>query len=65
MEEIIKEWLCNLIDEEITQELGTISNERIWQKGSGVSEILMREKNIELHEKYIEILNEIKSKYGK
>lgn len=62
--EIIRKWLSNLIDDEIDQELGTISNERTWIKGSDNDlDIVMREDNIELHEKYIETLKEIKKHY--
>ena len=62
--ETIQTWLSDLIDREIDEELGTISNERIWQKGSNNDlDIIMREDNIVLHEKYIEILKEIKNKY--
>ena len=62
--ETIRTWLSDLIDREIDEELGTISNERIWQKGSNNDlDIIMREDNIVLHEKYIEILKCIKKQY--
>lgn len=62
--ELIRYWLETLIDGEIEEELGAISNERTWQKGSDNDlDIVMREDNIETHEKYIEILKDIKKQY--
>ena len=60
--ELIRYWLETLIDGEIKEELGAISNERFWQKGSSSdAEIAMREDNIQTHEEYLEILKDIKN----
>lgn len=65
-DELIKEWLKNLIDEEIETEKGTISNERIWGNGaSNDAEVSMHQSNIENHEQYIKVLEEIKANYCK
>lgn len=62
--ELIRYWLETLIDGEIKEELGAISNERFWQKGSSSdAEIAMREDNIQTHEEYLEILKDIKKQY--
>ena len=52
------------IDAEIDDVRGTISNERLWQKGSDTKEqILMFEQNITDHLEYINRLKSLKSKY--
>ena len=52
------------IDAEIDEVEGTISNERLWQKGSDTKEeILMFEQNIINHLEYINRLKSLKSKY--
>ena len=54
------------IDAEINEVKGSISNERIWQKGSDTKEeILMFEQNITDHLEYINRLEFLKSKYQK
>lgn len=54
------------IDIEITEVEGTISNERLWQKGSDTKEqILMHEQNIANYIEYIKRLESLKSKYQK
>ena len=52
------------IDNEINEVKGSISNERIWQKGTNVyDEILMFEQNIADHTEYINRLESLKTKY--
>ena len=52
------------IDDEIAEVKGSISNERLWQKGSNiVEEILMFEQNITDHTEYINRLELLKTKY--
>lgn len=58
MDEMIKEWFGNLIDDEIEQEIGTISNESVWAMSGSI-----HLQNIPAHKKYIDFLKDIKSKY--
>lgn len=60
MNELIKEWFSNLIDEEIENELGTIGNESIWEMGDDSD---IHSQNIREHEKYIEFLKSVKEEY--
>ena len=60
MDEMIKEWFSNLIDEEIETEKGTIGNESIWEMSDDI-----HSQNIPMHEKYIEFLKSVKEKYCK
>lgn len=54
------------IDAELTEVEGTISNERLWQKGSDTEEeILMFEQNITDHTEYINRLHELRAKRQK
>ena len=48
MNELIKEWFSNLIDEEIETELKTIGNESIWEISDDGD---MHTQNITEHEK--------------
>ena len=68
-EELIEIWIDDFkesgksLDEEIEQVKGTISNERIWQKGSDTQEqIDMHEQNIVDLEVYLEWLEDEKIK---
>ena len=57
MSEIVRRWIENMLDKEITEVLGAIDNERLWQKGSdSQEEIDMHEDNILNHEEYLEWL---------
>ena len=58
MDEMIKEWFSNLIDEEIETEEGTIDNESMWVRGDDIHSQM-----IHIHKKYIEFLKSIKEKY--
>ena len=61
---IVQEWLQNLLENEIKQELGSISNCRIWQKGvTDNTTIEMYDRHIQAHEEYIEVLKKIKEEY--
>ena len=62
MNEIVNEWLIQLINDTIAEAKATISNERIWQNGSmDDDEINNHEFNIQCNELYIEKLEEIKN----
>jgi hypothetical protein len=62
MNEIVNEWLIQLINDTIAEAKATISNERIWQNGSvNDDEINSHEFNIQCNELYIEKLEEIKN----
>jgi hypothetical protein len=62
MNEIVNEWLIQLINDTIDEAKATISNERIWQNGSvNDDEINSHEFNIQCNELYIEKLEEIKN----
>jgi hypothetical protein len=58
MNEMIKNWLRNLLDEEIRNEKGTIANERIWSLSDDIHAA-----NVELHEEYIKVLENIKKEF--
>ena len=60
MNELIKEWFSNLIDEEIETELKTIGNESIWEMSDDGD---IHTQNITEHEKSIEFLKAVKEKY--
>lgn len=63
MDEIIKEWLCNLFNNEIDEVKGSIENERIWANGSLDDEAInCHGENVERYEKYLEILTELSEK---
>ena len=62
MNEIVNEWLNQLINDAIDEAKATISNERIWQNGATDDEaIASHEFNIQCNELYIEKLEEIKN----
>ena len=66
MDELIKEWLKTLIDGEIDTEKRTIANEHVWENGAAnATEVSIHQTNIENHERYIEVLEEIKANYCK
>lgn len=59
MNEMIKDWLKELYKGEIDQELGTISNERVWANGADTQEVAqMHLDNVALHEEYVAVLKE-------
>lgn len=58
MNEMIKKWLLNLLDEEIRIEKGTIANERLWSLSNEI-----HANNVELHEEYIKVLEKIKKEF--
>jgi len=64
MDEMVKEWLTKLLTEEIETETITLGNERIWEKGCD-DDYNPHTENIERHEEYIRVLNEIKENYCK
>ena len=55
---MVKRWLLNLLDEEIRNEKGTIANERIWALSDDIHAV-----NVELHEEYIKVLENIKKEF--
>ncbi len=62
MNEIVNEWLIQLINETIEEAKATIANERMWQNGAADDEsINNHEFNIQCNELYIEKLEEIKN----
>jgi hypothetical protein len=66
MEEIVNKWIVDMLDEAITDSMGAIRNERLWQKGaSNDEEIATHEFNIICNEHFIEKLEEMKSAYTK
>lgn len=61
MTENQKEWLYKLYEGEIVETLGTIANERMWERGSPDIDIArMHSENIVELRQYIEILNKLK-----
>ena len=66
MEEIVNQWIINMLDEAIAEAKTAISNERIWQNGANDDEaITSHEFNIICNEHFIEELEEMKSAYTK
>lgn len=66
MEEIVNQWIINMLDEAIGEAKTAISNERLWQKGaSNDEEIATHEFNIICNEHFIEQLEEMKTAYTK
>ena len=64
MNEIVNQWINNMIDDAIAEAKGAISNERIWQNGATDDEgIEAHEFNINCNELFIEKLEEMKSTY--
>lgn len=56
----IKAWLTNMVNDEIDETKGTISNERAFQKGCDSAEqVQMCESNIRNLEEYIEALEDV------
>lgn len=63
MNEMIKEWLTEMFDEEIKQTEGSIANERMWEKGACDDETQnLHTENIHRFEEYLEVLKGIKAK---
>jgi hypothetical protein len=66
MEEIVNQWIINMLDEAIGEAKTAISNERIWQNGATDDEaITTHEFNIICNEHFIEQLEEMKTAYTK
>lgn len=64
MDEIVNQWIINMLDEAIGEAKTAISNERVWQNGSDTDEeITSHEFNIICNEHFIEKLEEMKSAY--
>lgn len=60
LDEMQREWFKQLIESEIEESEGTISNERLWQKGSDTKEqVMMHEENIIRLNDYAEFLRGI------
>ena len=60
LDEMQREWFKQLIKSEIEETEGTISNERLWQKGSDTDEqVMMHEENIARLNDYAEFLRGI------
>ena len=60
LDEMQREWFKQLIKSEIEETEGTISNERLWQKGSDTDEqVMMHEENIARLNDYAEFLHGI------
>ena len=59
MKEVVKIWFERLYKEEIENIEGTISNERLWKKGSkDEEEVVIHTLNIEELEEYLGLLKE-------
>ena len=64
MNEIVNQWIINMIDDAIAEAKVAISNERIWQKGATDGVVFVsHEFNINCNELFIEKLEEMKSTY--
>ena len=64
MNEIVNQWIINMIDEAIAEAKSAIGNERMWQKGATDDVgIETHEFNINCNELFIEKLEEMKSNY--
>lgn len=62
MNEIVNQWIVNMLDETITEAKWAIGNERMWQKGATDDDsIEAHEFNINCNELFIKKLEEIKN----
>jgi len=62
MNEIVNQWIVNMLDETITEAKWAIGNERMWQKGATDDKaIASHEFNIICNEHFIKKLEEIKN----
>ena len=64
MNEIVNQWIINMLDDAIAEAKGAIGNERMWQKGATDDAVIeTHEFNINCNEQFIEKLEEMKSTY--
>lgn len=63
MNETVKIWLENLVNREIDEVLGTISNSKIWLLGSSDKEAIQAQlDNLFLHDEYLTALKILKNR---
>lgn len=63
MNETVKIWLENLVNREIDEVLGTISNSKIWLLGSSDKEVIQAQlDNLFLHDEYLTALKILKNR---
>lgn len=63
MNETVKIWLENLVNREIDEVLGTISNSKIWLLGSSDKEAIQAQlDNLFLHNEYLTVLKILKNR---
>lgn len=63
MNETVKIWLENLVNREIDEVLGTISNSKIWLLGSSDKEAIQTQlDNLFLHDEYLTALKILKNR---
>jgi hypothetical protein len=58
MDETVKIWFQNLYSEEISEVQGTISNERIWEKGYDGEKPNPHTNNLKILYEYLQILED-------
>ena len=70
MSEVIEQWLCQLYDSEIDDVKGTLSNERLWEKGWTPpadynpvvdGDLNPHTENIRELEEYLEVLEDLRA----
>ena len=64
MDSLVKKWVKTLYDEAIDETLESISNERLWLKGSAtVTQQYAHMENIKRYEEYVETLEGLKESF--